>query len=224
MQLPGTPDADQLLQALPLAHLKVLHLTGPWALSARAAAALTAATALQALTLPGAGLQEALAALSLTPRRLCSVLSGRLQYLRLSDAGGCSAATLRALSDQLTALTELQLDYNPLPDADSTAAGMSCTFGSSSISQGVHTCSADLPALRSLQIGPAGNSPWLRLQGDSVLLDSIAGLTCLTSLTMGPSAQLRAGSGGLRSLPGLLQGLTGLRQLALTLQVNTVRY
>lgn len=223
MQLPGTPDADQLLQALPLAHLQVLHFTGPWALSARAAAALTAATALQALTLPGAGLQEALAALSLTPRRLCSVLSGRLQYVRLSDAGGCSAATLRALSDQLTALAELRLDYNPLPNADSTAAGMSCTFSSSSISPGVHTCWADLPALRSLQIGPAGKA-WLRLQGDSVLLDSIAGLTRLTSLTLGPSAQLRAGSGGLRSLPGLLQGLTGLRQLALTLQVNTVRY
>lgn len=97
---------------------------------------------------------------------------------------------------------------------------MSCTLGSSIISPGVHTCWADLPALRSLQIGPAGKA-WLRLQGDSGLLDSIAGLTRLTSLTLGPSAQLRAGSSGLRSLPGLLQGLTGLRQQVLTLQVNT---
>lgn len=118
MQPPDTPDADQLLQALPLVHLTALHLTGPWTLSARAVTALTAATALQALTLPGACLQKALAELvpSPAPRSLCSVLSGRLQRLHRSDAGGYSAATLRALSDQLTALTELWLDYNPLPD------------------------------------------------------------------------------------------------------------
>lgn len=82
--------ASKLLRSLPLANLTALHLTGPWALSAQAAAALTAATALQELTLPGGGLGKALAAHP-------AVLLTGLQHLRLSDAGACSADTLRAL-------------------------------------------------------------------------------------------------------------------------------
>lgn len=228
--------ATKLIRSLPSTRLTALHLTGPWALSARAAAALTAATALRALTLPGDGLGEALAAHPAT------LLTG-LERLRLSDAGACSAATLEALSEQLGALTHLALDYGPLEEGEEDSAGVVVSQANSSnsvIVRDVQHTWAELPALRSLAIGARkvapdpgwdwAPDPWLGggelperqyLSVTDSLLDSIAALTGLTGLTLGPSARLEQ-LDGLEWLVGALES-TGLQQLVLTLQVRRLR-
>jgi hypothetical protein len=236
--------ARKLLRSLPFSHLTALHLTGsckPWP---KAAAALTAATALCDLTLPGVGLAEGLAAHP-------GVLLSGLQRLHLSDAGRCSAATLRALSSQLTALTDLSLSYNPLDTGDVEHAGVVTSTTSSSnsvIAREVQDCWAKLPALRSLQIGtrkvlqehgldalpdqtllkdPSQKAPTRHyLEISRRLLRVIAALTGLTNLALGPSASLeeRSDRSGLRRLLPPLQQLKGLQQLVLSLQVSCSIY
>jgi hypothetical protein len=249
--------ARKLLRSLPFSHLTSLHLTGSCKVGPKAAAALTAATALRDLTLPGAGLEKALAAHP-------GVLLAGLQRLHLSDAGTCSAAALGALSIQLSALTHLSLAYNPLPAgcrllhgaAGDKAAGVVASVSykllrsNSMIVDDVQDCWAQLPALRSLQIGSRkvlqdygwvdeceelvnSDGEWddfghaeppqgLFLEGNRRLLHSLVALTGLTSLTLGPSAWLQEcpEGDGLKGLLPLLHQLTGLQQLVLTLQVR----
>jgi hypothetical protein len=155
------------------------------------------------------------------------VLLAGLQRLHLSDAGTCSAAALGALSSQLSALTHLSLTYNPLSAADDKAAGVVASpsnkllRSNSVIVDDVQDCWAQLPALRSLQIGSRhipqdygwadyyeelamawdddddDDKPWadppkgLFLEGNRRLLHSLVALTGLTSLTLGPSAWLQ---------------------------------
>lgn len=232
---------SKLLLSLPLPHLTALHLTGRWALPDAAAAALTAATSLRDLTLSGVGLGEALAAHS-------GDLSPRLHSLCLTDAGACSAATLRALSEQLSALTHLTLDYNALSDGEVDSPGMVTSPTNSNhslIDPEVQDCWAGLSALRSLHIGSRkipqeygldiedellgdhhSQEPSERsyLAVDCHLIKSIAALTRLTSLTLGPSAWLdnEAAEGGVEPCREMVQlrKLTGLQQLVLTLQVG----
>jgi hypothetical protein len=232
--------ARKLLRSLLFSHLTALHLTGSCKLGPKAAAALTAATALRELTLPGVGLAEGLAAHP-------GVLLSGLQSLHLSDAGRCSAAALRALSSQLTALTDLSLSYNPLDAGDVEHAGVVTSTTSSSnsvIAREVQDCWAKLPALRSLHVGtrkvlqeygldalpdqtllkdPSQAPTRHYLEISCRLLRMVAALTGLTSLTLGPSASLkeRSDRSGLRRLLPPLQQLTGLRQLVLTLQVSS---
>jgi hypothetical protein len=177
------------------------------------------------------------------------VLPAGLQRLRLSDAGACSAATLRALSDQPSTLTNLALDYHPLPvgEEGKQSAGMVTTANSnqSLIKREVQRCWAGLPALRSLHIGSRkvplkydldrDVQHWMHgfpqvpetpqrdyILVNSSLLDSIAALTGLTSLTLGPSAWLQEApeGSGLWGLSRMLSRLTRLQWLVLNMQVS----
>jgi hypothetical protein len=171
-------------------------------------------------------------------------------------------STLGALSSQLSALTHLSLTYNPLSSADDKSPGVVASASNrllrsnSMIVDEVQDCWAQLPALRSLQIGsrkvlqdygwvddyeasfqggefdddatgdlsqdhvepPKG----LFIEGTPRLLRSVAALTGLTSLTLGPSAWLqeRPVGDGLQGLLPPSRQLTGLQQLVLTLQVS----
>ena len=79
----SSKDLELLLQDLPLTHTTHLDMSGPGCqLSHTAAAALTAVTALQDLSLPGHGLAASLAASG----AVSNSLSVSLQHLTLSDA------------------------------------------------------------------------------------------------------------------------------------------
>jgi len=155
-----TDDAEHLLQTLPLRHLTSLHLTGPWELTAEGAAALSTATRLQELCMPGAGLPDALTAADSgadagppPASSLAAVLSVSLQRLTLTDAGCVSAEELTALGQQLTALTDLQLSYHPLEEGDDDAAALIGGDYTTDLVPAVHQAWTELAALRSLQLG-----------------------------------------------------------------------
>jgi hypothetical protein len=173
-----------------------------------------------------------------------------LHSLCLTDAGACSAATLRALSEQLSALTHLTLDYNALSDGEVDSTGMVTSPTNSNhslIDPEVQDCWGGLSALRSLHIGSRkipqeyGLDIEDELLGDhhsqepserpylvpccGLSLDKEhCSLTRLTSLTLGPSAwqDNEAAEGGVEPCREMVQlrKLTGLQQLVLTLQVG----
>lgn len=138
------------------------------------------------------------------------------------------------LSDQLTALTHLELVYHHLSeddDEDSCPALMPAPAADpqySCILQEVQECWAELPALRSLQLGPHkvpyyGAFEFIhedyyeplkrnRLVLDNALLSSVAALN-LTNLCLGPSACL--------GLPGNLSMVDQLQMLVAPLQALT---
>jgi len=159
------------------------------------------------------------------------------------NSNSISAEELTALGQQLTALTDLQLSYHPLEKGDDDAAAV--VAGGSTMTAliyAVHQAWPELAALRSLQLGsrkvPQESAlqdeydevqqlmglsevepPFKpRLSIDSLMFDSIAALTGLTSLNLGCSAALGDYPSGLQQLQQALEPLTSLQELGLTLQ------
>jgi len=191
--------------------------------------------------MPGAGLPDALTAADSgadavpPPASLAAVLPVSLQRLTLTDAGCISAEELTALGQQLTALTDLQLSYHPLEEGSDGAAALIGGGNTTAVVPAVHQAWSELAALRGLQLGSRKvpqdsafefleltepdppNTP--RLCIDSLMLDSIAALTGLTSLNLGSSATLDDDPSGMEQLQQALEPLTSLQELGLTLQV-----
>jgi len=191
--------------------------------------------------MPGAGLPDALTAADSgadavsPPASLAAVLPVSLQRLTLTDAGCISAEELTALGQQLTALTHLQLSYHPLEEGDDDAAALIAGGNTTAVAPAVHQAWSELAALCSLQLGSRRvpqesayedleetemeppNKP--RLCIDSLMLDSIAALTGLTSLNLGSSATLDDDPSGMEQLQQAVEPLTNLQELGLTLQV-----
>jgi len=190
-----TDDLQMLLTHLPLQHLTSLDISGSSSLGlpAAAAAALTPATALQELSLPGCALADCMAELRFT--ELASCLSVSLQRLSITKAEALTVEQLTVLAQQLTALQDLELCYDSssgwLIEADSDDdEGVEPAQP-----DGVDKCWSQLP-LTSLKLGtkwvPEADATAFDPSSGHVgittdLLSSMSALSRLASLTLGPS-------------------------------------